>query len=335
MKTKISPAFVGAFVIGAFALGIIGLLSFGGTSFFSKPQRFLVYFDESIHGLDAGSPVKLRGVRVGRVATLNVRYDRQSNRSVVAVVCEFSRDVVTDSKGGVLDVASRAELQTMVDRGLRAQLGTLGLATGLLYVELDFKDPKEYPADPKLTDPRYIVVPWVRSVVSEFQASATEILANVKKIDFDGLSRELKGLMADGRRQLANLDVRGTLEQWKRTGAKFEALASAPEIKQMMDNLNGAMTDLRKVIARLDAQIEPGGQALAATMNEARSAMKTFDAAAAATQRFFSNNANLGDDVAVALQQLNDAAAAITRLAEFLERNPNALIVGRKRAETK
>jgi paraquat-inducible protein B len=60
MKTKISPAFVGAFVIGAFALCIIALLSFGGIGFFSKPQRFVVYIDESIHGLDAGSPVKLR-----------------------------------------------------------------------------------------------------------------------------------------------------------------------------------------------------------------------------------------------------------------------------------
>lgn len=333
MKTKISPAFVGAFVIGAFALGIIALLSFGGMSFFSKPQRFLVYFDESIHGLDAGSPVKLRGVRVGRVATLNIRYDQQNNRSVVAVVCEFSRDVVTDNKGVVIDVASRSELQTMIDRGLRAQLGTLGLATGLLYVELDFKDPKEYPADPKLTDPRYVVIPWVRSVVSEFQASATEILANVKKIDFDGLSREIKGLLADGRKQLAGLDLKGTVEQWKRTGAQVEAVASSPEIKQVLVNLNGAMTDLRKTIARLDSQIEPSSQALAATLKEARAAMQTFDAAAAATQKFFAGNAALGDEVTVALQQLGDAAASVSRLAEFLERNPNALIVGRKRPE--
>jgi len=33
-------------------------------NFFSKPQRFQVYFNESIHGLDLGSAVKLRGVRV-------------------------------------------------------------------------------------------------------------------------------------------------------------------------------------------------------------------------------------------------------------------------------
>ena len=68
MKTKVSPAVVGMFVLGALALGVIALLSFGGLSLFSKPQRFMVYFDESVHGLDLGSPVKLRGVRVGRGA---------------------------------------------------------------------------------------------------------------------------------------------------------------------------------------------------------------------------------------------------------------------------
>src|SRR5437870_11494562 len=115
MNTKISPTTIGAFVIGAFVLGVVGLVTFGGVSIFSKPQRFVVYFNESIHGLDLGSPVKLRGVRVGRVADLNIRYDEKTNSSVVAVVCEFSRDMVADSKGAVINVANRAELQTLVD----------------------------------------------------------------------------------------------------------------------------------------------------------------------------------------------------------------------------
>src|SRR5947199_9415082 len=132
MKTKVSPAIVGAFVIGAFALGSVALLAFGGINFFQKPQRFIVYFDESTHGLDLGSPVKLYGVRVGRVAGMNVRYDDSRNHSVVAVVCEFNRDIVTDNNGKPINVADRTELQTLVDRGLRAQLVVQGLATGLL-----------------------------------------------------------------------------------------------------------------------------------------------------------------------------------------------------------
>ena len=99
MKTKVSPAAVGVFVIGALALGLIAILSFGGISLFSKPQRFMVYFDESIHGLDLGSPVKLRGVRIGRVVDLAIHYDERANHSVVAVTCELYRNITTDEKG--------------------------------------------------------------------------------------------------------------------------------------------------------------------------------------------------------------------------------------------
>ena len=58
MKTKVSPTIVGAFVIGAMVLGVVALFSFGGINFFEKPQRFVVYFNESVHGLDQGSQVK-------------------------------------------------------------------------------------------------------------------------------------------------------------------------------------------------------------------------------------------------------------------------------------
>ena len=222
MKTKVSPAIVGAFVIGAFALCVIALLSFGGVSFFSKPQRFVVYFDESIHGLDLGSPVKLRGVRVGRVADLTVRYDERKNHSVVVVTCEFSRNTLTDSKGALINVSERGELQTLIDHGLRAQLGVLGLATGLLFVELDFLNPAEYPADSRTTELKYAVVPAVPSAISEFQASASEILSKIRKIDFEGLSGELKKLLADTRRQVDGLDLKGVSAQWQRTGAAIE-----------------------------------------------------------------------------------------------------------------
>src|ERR1051325_10347820 len=100
------------FVLGALALGIIALLSFGGLSLFSRPQRFVVYFDESIQGLDLGSPVKLRGVRVGRVVDLNIRYDKKNNHSVVVVTWELSKNKLADATGAQIDVTSRAELQT-------------------------------------------------------------------------------------------------------------------------------------------------------------------------------------------------------------------------------
>ena len=333
MKTKVSPAVIGAFVIGAFALMVIALLSFGGVNFFSKPQRFVVFFDESIHGLDLGSPVKLRGVRVGRVVDLNIRFDEKTNRSVVAVVCEFSRDMMTDSKGVVVNVADREELQLLVGRGLRAQLGVLGLATGLLFVQLDFFNPTEYPAKPQAGDPRYVSVPAVPSAISEFQASVSEILASVKKIDFAGLSRELTLLMTDARKRFDGVDLKGVAEQWKRTGAQVETLASAPEIKQTFANINAAVADLRGVLAKLDAQVVPAGKELTETLVQAKIAVGSFNDAAMAARKFIATHSGLGDEFVSTLQQLNDAADAVKRLADFLERNPNALLTGKKRPQ--
>ena len=148
-----------------------------------------------------------------RVVDLGVRYDEKRNFSVVSVVCEFSKDKMTDTKGAAIDVADRGELQTLVDRGLRAQLGVQGLATGLLFVELDFLDPKNYPADNRTTELKYVSVPAVPSAISAFQSSASEILANLKKVDCAGLSREITGLLGDGRKQLAGLDLKGVAEQ--------------------------------------------------------------------------------------------------------------------------
>ncbi|MDP3207978.1 MAG: MlaD family protein [Rhodoglobus sp.] len=219
MKTKVSPSIVGAFVIGAMVLAVGALFSFGGVNFFSKPQRFVVFFDESVHGLDQGSQVKLRGVRVGRVIDLNIRYDAQRNHSVIAVICEFSKNVLSDERGEPIDVSDRAELQAMIDRGLRARLEVQALATGMLFVGLNFMDPKEHPPTPGVSDPRYLVVPFVSSAIVEFQASITEILSNLKKIDFAGISKGLTALLTDIPKRLDAVDLKGMTEQWKKTGA--------------------------------------------------------------------------------------------------------------------
>jgi paraquat-inducible protein B len=331
MKTKVRPAVVGAFVIGAIVFAIIALLAFGRVSFFSKPQRFVVYFDESIHGLDLGSPVKVRGVRIGRVVDLNVRYDAATNRSLVGVVCEMNRNLITDSQGKLIDVSDREELQKLVDRGLRARLDLLGLATGLLFVQLDFFDPQDYPVQDLPFQPKYVVVPYIPSTIAEFQANLTEILNDVKKFDFEGVSAQLKGLLTDTRKQVDGLDLKGAVSQWQRTGAKIEALAGSPQVEQTFTNLNAAIADLRRVLADIDAQVGPSGKELAATLTEARKALESFNATATAAHRFIAAQGGLGDEAAQTMEQLRSAAEAVQRLADFLERNPQALISGKKR----
>lgn len=330
MKTKVSPAIVGVFVLGALLLGLTALLSFGRVNFFSKPQRFVVHFDETIQGLDLGSPVKLRGVRVGRVVQINLRFLEKEDKSIVVVLCELNRDAIRDDQGEEIDISDRSQLEELIDRGLRAHLGLLGLATGLLYVELDFMDPAEHPqpaAEPVPSE--YPVVPSVRSTISEFQANLTEILTDVSRIDFAGLGRELRSLLGDTRDKINGLDTVRLTTEWSEAAGSIQQLAGSGDFKRTLDHLNGAIEDLQKTFSKIDAAVDPATAELTATLQQARATLATFDQTAYTAQQFITAQTGLGADAAAAFQQLGEAARSVARLADYLERNPNALLTGR------
>jgi paraquat-inducible protein B len=337
MKTKVSPAVVGAFVLGAFAIGIITLLALGSFSLFTTPERFMVNFDESISGLDQGSPVKLRGVRVGHVVGISIRYDRATGKSLAAVLCELNRGSITDEHGASFDVSDRAALQALVDRGLRAQLELGGLATGLLFVELDFMDPLKYPDLSKTSDVKYVVVPPTPSEISELRASAATLLANattvlakMEQVDFQGLSVELTKLAAEARARIEGADFKGLVEQWRKTGESVDALARSPAALRSLENLNKTLDDLRSAIAHLDTQVDSNGKDLQVTLIQAKAALESFNSAAQSARGFINAQQNFGAETTRALERVADAAESVQRLADFLERNPNAVVSGRK-----
>ncbi|MDX2187323.1 MAG: MlaD family protein [Opitutaceae bacterium] len=330
MKTKISPALVGFFVLGFLILGVIALLSFGGVNFFSKPQRFVVYFDESIHGLDLGSPVKLRGVRVGRVVDLALNYDEKQNMAVVAVTCEFNKNMMRNLQGEMIDVSKRERLEALIASGMRAQLGVQGLATGLLFVELDFPENGEVSPGPKGAPTDLAVVPSTRSAIAEFQASLTEILANVKRVDFPGLAREIHGLVADTRKQINTLNLTDVTREWAKAGAAVTELAQSEELRKVAGNVNALIARIDATVARLDGIVTPASGELTAALAEAKTALTAFKNTAEIARNFISAQSGLSDEATRTLMKFSEAAESISKLAEFIERNPNALLTGRK-----
>jgi paraquat-inducible protein B len=97
--------------------------------------------------------------------------------------------------------------------------------------------------------------------------------------------------------------------------------------------MNAAVTEMRGVLARLDQQIDPAGEKLNLTLDEAQKTLASFNATATTLRRFVSAQQNLGEGANQAFSRLSEAADAIQRLADFLERNPQALLSGRPRPE--
>lgn len=298
------------FILGALLLFVVGFLSFGGSNIFVKPTRFLIYFEESVSGLDPGAPVKLNGVRIGRVAAINVRYEQASREALVSVTCEVNRNVLTDGRGAQIDLTSPAKLQELIDRGLRARLNLTGI-TGLLFVELDFEDVRTYPANPRFMAEIHPVVPSIPSPISEVQQSVVEIVANIKKVDFAGLSKQLKTLLATTNQKVGDFDAKALGEKVGGAADAVTAFVNSPEARQTFLNLNAALTDLRVVLARIDGNVGPLSEEMKQTLADAQTALKSLESAAATTQRFVAAQGGLGDDVTTSLRQLSDAAASL------------------------
>jgi paraquat-inducible protein B len=157
---------VGAFVLGAFLLVIAAILLLGGENIFAEKRRFVIYFGDSIKGLTVGSPVTFKGVVVGRVANLKVRYVKETGRTEIPVLIDLDPNKVVTPNDE--EEATRL-LHQMIDQGLRAQMNPESLITNQQVVQLDF-----FPGTPvRLVDSKlpYPQIPSLPSSFDQLQAS--------------------------------------------------------------------------------------------------------------------------------------------------------------------
>jgi len=171
---KPNPTAIGAFVVGAIALLLGATLFFGAKLFSGSSGRFgaTAIFTGSVKGLDVGAPVTLRGVKIGEVTDIHVSFDQRTAEFVIPVTMSLSREDLGIAK----DLATRANLQVLIDRGLRAQLKTQSLLTGLLYVDLVFK-----PESP----PRYVDFDTEEPQLPTAPTGLEAIMERMSEVDYE------------------------------------------------------------------------------------------------------------------------------------------------------
>src|SRR5271165_4363559 len=131
------PAVVGGFILGALALGVATILLFGGMRLFATSSRVVVFFSESLAGLDVGSPVTFHGVRIGSVQSMAVVYSTETMTARTPVLLELELNKVI-LEGKRLN-GYEPDFERLVRAGLRAQLAMQSFVTGQLRVDLDFQ----------------------------------------------------------------------------------------------------------------------------------------------------------------------------------------------------
>ena len=162
MKRKRNTLYLGLFVLMALGLLILLIMSIGGRSMFTQQARYTLFFDKSVKGLNVGSPIMFRGVRIGQVKTIQFASSQKLDNGTlywpIEVGVEIDPHSLDIGKGdkfsndSLMAKTTRDSLlifkgQELVDKwldkmvrdyGLCAQLQSLSFLTGQLYIELDF-----------------------------------------------------------------------------------------------------------------------------------------------------------------------------------------------------
>ncbi|MBQ3172600.1 MAG: MCE family protein, partial [Mailhella sp.] len=149
MTERSTKTFIGAFVLGAVALLVAFILLLGSGSLGGKNPTFVLYFNTSLKGLIQGSPVYFKGIRIGKVNSIQIQPALDGTKFQTPVVIEIEKNTATLllEGGQESELFENTEvLNKLIFRGLRARLGISSILTGQLCVELDMmKNPS--PAD--------------------------------------------------------------------------------------------------------------------------------------------------------------------------------------------
>jgi paraquat-inducible protein B len=334
MSKKANPATIGVFICVALALGVGAILLLSSARLFSQTEKYILYFDGSVLGLNPGAPVKFRGVTVGSVREILIHHNQHERDRAIPVIVELDRSVLKKKSDYVVNISDKERFKRMVNLGMRATIEAQSLVTGLLYVELEFH-----------SEPAPAVYHQVREEYLEIPTQQTKIqllIENIADIDFKQLMNQMSALAGNLQTNLGALNLKDVNDGLTNLLVKLNQLVQS-------DDLTNAVKSLHTTLDKLSARIDPladqangllvdARQAIGdarQAIGDARKSLAHLNETLESAQNVLAPQASLRRDLATTMQDISEAARSITTLADFLNRNPNALISGRKFSEPK
>jgi paraquat-inducible protein B len=326
---KRNALLIGAFVITALAMMVIGALWLSGNDIFSKKQEAMIYYRGNVSGLYVGAPVTFRGVAAGQVEDIALEVDSKTLIARVAVRVKLQPKAmrfIDDNPDKTPD------LPRLVQRGLRARLVAQSFVTGQKSIELDF-----VPNTPStlIGDGRRPEIPALGDRFGALIDQVAELPLRDTVQDIRDTVKELRGTLTSVQRTLDGTqkvlaDASG--EVAKAGTASRETLKAATEAIRLVQINSAAtlasITQLSDTAKQTVVTAQPDLQrTLAGTREAAESARLAMNRVAEMT----APDASLRADLDAAVRDLSQAARGIRDWSELLEEKPNAVIFGNRR----
>lgn len=306
MRNKPNPRVVGGFVVGGVVLLVAGLITFSSTALFSNKQEYVMYFNGSLNGLDVGSPVSFRGVNIGRVTSIIMELDRDRKQISTPVYVEIEPDKFKVDSG--ISLLAEPPIKRMVEGGLRAQLQKQSLITGQMYIELEFHR-NTVPEFKAGESAKVDEIPTIPSPLDQVQDTLKDVLDKVRKLELDKLV-----VTASDTLVVTHAAVKELLEVTQKVNARMDPI---------MDNIDSTSAEGRNTLKELQVTLKE----LNKTVDNAGKMFNSIDKEVNTLSPTVHSTAS---NAKGAFQEVTSAMRAMRELAEYLERNPDALLTGKQ-----
>ena len=261
-KTKFS---VGLFVAAGIGIAIVAIIWLGVSRFFEKGQYYVAYFNESVQGLDKDSPVKYRGVSIGRVESIGVAPDSR-----------------------LIQVVLKIESVQTLEVDIVAQLKSVGI-TGSMFVELDRKKKGEPDRSPPLSFPsEFPIVASKPSDISELLRGIDDVLNQIRSLDLGGISDKVKIALDSINQAIADANVKGISanigsvisdagrilddERWDRIMVSVEEASQS--LNTTMNKADRSMSRVKNTVALVEGVVVSKEKTIKAAIEGFRKAME-------------------------------------------------------------
>ena len=347
-----NKAVIGAFVVGAVVLAVLGVIVFGGGKLFTKTNLYVMYFEGSVKGLNVGAPVVLRGVQIGSVKSIQILADATDTRFRIPVVVEIEPERI--QRTGEVQGTVAENLKRLIDAGLRARLNMQSMVTGLLMVELEF-----LPDDQARLTGFSHEYPEVPTVPSTFERIAKKL----ESLPIDEIFNKLSSSLTAFEAFMQNPALWQSVDRFNQAVADLDGLIKDVDremvpllgsARRTVDNADKLILDTNGQVDRLGGEAQNALHSASAALNQlqqfltfehgepakvAESIRKAADGVRPALEQAANAFGNIADMTGKdaqdrllldrTLKELSDAARSIRIWAEYLERHPEALISGK------
>lgn len=323
MATKKTQFSVGLFLIFGLATVTIAVVWLGMSHYFEKGKYYVAYFDESVQGLDNDSPVKYRGVTIGRVESIGVAPDATLIQIVMKIEPELK---------------NRANIV--------AQLKSVGI-TGIMFIELDQKIKNEPDVSPRIRFPsKYPVIATKPSGIKMFIDGVSDLLKQMKELDakviaknfnttLDSINNALKeaqigGLVSDIRASFKQIEKILDERKWEKSLDSIEKAAStfntfSGNADKTVLSINQVMVGLDKNIKDIEKEFRKAISDLSLAMENANTFIEKGSGLIVHTDDRFSS---LHRHLLISLNNLDRASENLNRFLERVADQPSLLIFG-------